>query len=55
MFRWPLAFVAAAATMAAIGSGLEGDANVWVGKVLPFVFLSLAVLSLLYGRPSSGN
>jgi uncharacterized membrane protein YtjA (UPF0391 family) len=50
MLRWALIFFVVAIVAAIFGfSGVAGDAA-WIGKVLLFVFLVLAVVSLVMGR-----
>jgi uncharacterized membrane protein YtjA (UPF0391 family) len=50
MLRWALIFFVVAIVAAVFGfSGLAGDAA-WIGKILLFVFLILAVVSLVMGR-----
>ena len=54
MLYWALVFFVVAIVAAIFGfGGLAGEAA-WIGKILLFVFLVLAVISLLMGRrPSS--
>jgi uncharacterized membrane protein YtjA (UPF0391 family) len=53
MLRWALIFFVVAIVAAVFGfGGVAGDAA-WIGKILLFVFLVLAVASLLLGRRSS--
>jgi uncharacterized membrane protein YtjA (UPF0391 family) len=53
MLRWALIFFVVAIVAAIFGfGGIAGDAA-WIGKILLFVFLILAVLSLIMGRRSS--
>lgn len=50
MLRWALIFFVVALIAAVFGfGGIAGDAA-WIGKILLFVFLVLAVVSLLMGR-----
>ena len=53
MLRWALLFFVVAIVAAVFGfGGLAGEAA-WIGKILLFVFLILAVVSLVAGRRSS--
>ena len=54
MARWAILFFVIALVAALFGfSGIAGDAA-WIGQILLFVFLVLAVVSLVLGRrPSS--
>ena len=53
MLRWALIFFVIAIVAAVFGfGGVAGDAA-WIGKILLFVFLVLAVASLFLGRRSS--
>jgi uncharacterized membrane protein YtjA (UPF0391 family) len=50
MLRWALIFFVIALVAAVFGfSGVAGDAA-WIGKILLFVFLILAIASLVMGR-----
>jgi len=49
MFRWPLAFVAAALVAAVFGFGVVAVEGAWLGKALVYGFLALAVVSLVNG------
>ena len=50
MLRWALIFFVVALVAAIFGfGGIAGDAA-WIGRILLFVFLVLAVVSLLMGR-----
>ena len=50
MARWAIIFFIVALVAAVFGfGGIAGDAA-WIGKILLFVFLILAVVSLLTGR-----
>jgi uncharacterized membrane protein YtjA (UPF0391 family) len=50
MARWAIIFFVIALIAAIFGfGGIAGEAA-WIGKILLFVFLILAVLSLLSGR-----
>jgi uncharacterized membrane protein YtjA (UPF0391 family) len=50
MLRWALIFFVVAIVAAIFGfSGVAGDAA-WIGRILLFVFLILAVVSLVMGR-----
>lgn len=53
MLRWALIFFVVAIVAAIFGfGGVAGDAA-WIGKILLFVFLVLAVLSLIMGRSAA--
>ena len=49
MFRWPLVFVAVALVAAVFGFGLIAVEGAWLGKVLVYGFLSLALVTLVHG------
>ena len=50
MLRWALIFFVVAIVAAVFGfGGIAGDAA-WIGRILLFVFLVLAVVSLIAGR-----
>ncbi|AMV25139.1 hypothetical protein VT84_12140 [Gemmata sp. SH-PL17] len=50
MFRWAILFFIVALISAFFGfGGIAGDAA-WIGQVLLFLFLILAVVSMLMGR-----
>ncbi|VTR95096.1 membrane protein : Uncharacterized protein OS=Paenibacillus sp. P22 GN=BN871_CZ_00430 PE=3 SV=1: DUF1328 [Gemmata massiliana] len=50
MFRWAILFFIVALISAFFGfGGIAGDAA-WIGQVLLFLFLILAVVSLVAGR-----
>jgi len=50
MLRWALIFFVIALVAAVFGfGGVAGDAA-WIGKILLFVFLILAIASLVMGR-----
>ena len=50
MLRWALIFFVVALIAAFFGfGGVAGDAA-WIGKILLFVFLVLAIISLIAGR-----
>lgn len=50
MLRWALIFFVVAIVAAIFGfGGIAGDAA-WIGKILLFVFLILAVVSMVMGR-----
>lgn len=50
MARWAIVFFVVALVAAVFGfGGIAGEAA-WVGKILLFVFLILAVVSLVLGR-----
>lgn len=52
MLRWAIVFFVVALLAAVFGfGGVAGDAA-WIGKILLFVFLILAVLSFVMGRRS---
>lgn len=51
MVRWAILFFIVALIAAAFGfGGIAGEAA-WIGKVLLVVFLILAVVSMVMGRP----
>lgn len=53
MLSWALTFFVVAIIAAIFGfGGIAGDAA-WIGKILLFVFLALAVISMLTGRRTS--
>jgi uncharacterized membrane protein YtjA (UPF0391 family) len=53
MARWAILFFVIALVAALFGfGGIAGDAA-WIGQILLFVFLVLAVVSLVLGRRSS--
>jgi uncharacterized membrane protein YtjA (UPF0391 family) len=53
MLYWALVFFVVAIVAAIFGfGGLAGEAA-WIGKILLFVFLILAVVSLVLGRKGS--
>ena len=53
MARWAILFFVVALVAAVFGfGGIAGEAA-WIGKILLFVFLILAVVSLVTGRKSS--
>ena len=53
MARWAIIFFVIALVAAVFGyGGIAGDAA-WIGQILLFVFLVLAVISLLVGRRGS--
>jgi uncharacterized membrane protein YtjA (UPF0391 family) len=53
MVRWAILFFVVALIAALFGfGGLAGDAA-WIGQILLFVFLILAVVSLILGRRGS--
>jgi uncharacterized membrane protein YtjA (UPF0391 family) len=50
MLGWALTFFIVALIAAVFGfGGIAGDAA-WIGQILLFVFLILAVVSLIFGR-----
>ncbi len=50
MVRWAIVFFIIALIAALFGfGGIAGDAA-WIGRVLLFVFLVLAVVSIVFGR-----
>jgi uncharacterized membrane protein YtjA (UPF0391 family) len=50
MARWAIIFFVIALVAALFGfGGIAGDAA-WIGQILLFVFLILAVLSMVFGR-----
>ena len=52
MVRWAIIFFIVALVAALFGfGGIAGDAA-WIGQILLFVFLILAVVSLILGRRS---
>jgi uncharacterized membrane protein YtjA (UPF0391 family) len=52
MARWAIIFFVIAIVAALFGfGGIAGDAA-WIGQILLFVFLVLAVVSLIFGRGS---
>lgn len=52
MLRWAVVFFVVALVAAVFGfGGIAGEAA-WIGKILLFVFLILAVLSIVLGRRS---
>ena len=53
--RWALVFLVVAIIAAVLGfGGIAGEAA-WIAKILLFVFLILAVVSLVMGRRGSGS
>jgi uncharacterized membrane protein YtjA (UPF0391 family) len=53
MLRWALIFLLVAILAAVFGfGGIAGEAA-WIAKILLFVFLILAVISLVMGRKRS--
>lgn len=53
MARWAILFFVIALVAALFGfGGIAGDAA-WIGQILLFVFLVLAVVSLIFGRRGS--
>lgn len=55
MARWAILFFVVALIAALFGfGGIAGDAA-WIGKILLFVFLILAVVSMIMGRKGSSS
>ena len=55
MARWAILFFVVALVAALFGfGGIAGEAA-WIGKILLFVFLILAVVSLVLGRKGSAS
>ncbi|MDB5310416.1 MAG: hypothetical protein JWO38_4618 [Gemmataceae bacterium] len=50
MLRWALIFFVVALIAAVFGFGGIAGESAWIGKILLFVFLILAVMSLVMGR-----
>ena len=50
MLRWALMFFVVAIVAAVFGFGGVAGEAAWIGKILLFVFLILAVVSLVMGR-----
>jgi uncharacterized membrane protein YtjA (UPF0391 family) len=53
MLRWALIFFVVAIIAAVFGFGGVAGEAAWIGKVLLFIFLILAVVSLIMGRRGS--
>ena len=55
MARWAILFFVVALIAALFGfGGIAGDAE-WIGKILLFVFLILAVVSMVMGRKGTSS
>lgn len=55
MGRWAILFFVIALIAAVFGyGGIAGDAA-WIGQILLFVFLILAVVSLIFGRRTTAG
>ena len=50
MLHWAIVFFVVALIAAIFGFGGVAGEAAWIGKVLLFVFLALAVISMLYVR-----
>jgi uncharacterized membrane protein YtjA (UPF0391 family) len=50
MLRWALIFFVVAIIAAFFGFGNIAGESAWIGKILLFVFLILAIVSLIAGR-----